>query len=29
MAPLVARTMPGEVATLDNLKRVLVRRPPA
>jgi uncharacterized protein YndB with AHSA1/START domain len=29
MAPMVARTMPGEVATLDNLKRVLERRPPA
>jgi uncharacterized protein YndB with AHSA1/START domain len=27
MAPLVARTMPGEVATLDNLKRVLEGRP--
>ncbi len=23
MSPMVARTMPGEVATLDNLKRVL------
>jgi hypothetical protein len=29
MAPMVARTMPGEVATLDNLKRVLESRPPA
>ncbi len=29
MAPMVARTMPGEVATLNNLKRVLEGRPPA
>lgn len=27
MAPMVARTMPGEVATLDHLKRVLEARP--
>jgi len=26
MSPMVARTMPGEVATLDNLKRVLEQR---
>jgi uncharacterized protein YndB with AHSA1/START domain len=25
ISPMVARTMPGEVATLDNLKRVLER----
>ena len=29
MAPMVARTMPGEVATLDELKRVLEARPAA
>jgi uncharacterized protein YndB with AHSA1/START domain len=26
MSPMVARTMPGEVRTLDNLKRVLEQR---
>jgi hypothetical protein len=26
MSPMVARTMPGEVRTLDNLKRVLEER---
>ncbi len=26
MSPMVARTMPGEVATLENLKRVLEQR---
>jgi len=29
MAPMVARTMPGEVATLDDLKRVLEARRPS
>ena len=26
MSPMVARTMPGEVRSLDNLKRVLEQR---
>jgi len=26
MSPMVARTMPGEVARLDNLKRVLEKK---